>query len=119
MPASKSHARTANVVVMQIVELTGLSWTGVNIASRLREAGASATLKPGTRGKMPGSRRSLCLEQEQSITQRIFDKRPEQSKMDFALWGKPSVRQHIELSLGVGAGTFTKINLFLLCEIKN
>ena len=31
----------------------------------------------------------------------ICDKRPEQLKMDFALWIRPAVRQHIELSLGI------------------
>ena len=82
------------VGVMQIVEKTGLSWTGVNTALRLHGAGAAATLKPG-------SGRSLSPEQEQNIAQTICDKRPEQLKMDFALWSRPAVRQHIELSLGI------------------
>ena len=84
------------VGVMQIVELTGLSWTGVNTALRLHGARASATLKPGIRGKKLGSGRSLNPEQEQSIAQTICDKRPEQLKMDFALWSRGAVRQHIE-----------------------
>ena len=80
------------VGVMQIVELTGLSWTAVNTALRLHGAGASATLKPGIRGKKPGSGRSLSPEQEQNIAQTICDKRPEQLKMDFALWNRPEVQ---------------------------
>lgn len=59
------------VGVMQIVEQTGLSWTAVNTALRLHSAGSAATLKPGIRGKQPGSGRSLTPEQEQSI--RCFD----------------------------------------------
>jgi hypothetical protein len=39
--------------------------------------------------------------QEQEIGQTICDKRPGQLKMDFALWSRPAVRQHIALSLGI------------------
>ena len=87
------------VGVMRIVELTELSWTAVNTALRLHGAGASATLKPDVRSKKPGSGRSLSPEQEWGIAQTICDKRPEQLKMDFALWSRPAGRQHIELSL--------------------
>ena len=89
------------VGVMQIVEQTGLSWTAVNTALRLHCGGASSGLKPGVRGKKPGSGRSLSPSQEREIQQTICDKRPEQLKMDFALWSRPAVRQHIELSLGL------------------
>ena len=89
------------VGVMQIVEQTGLSWTAVNTAIRLHSASGASQLKPGIRGKKPGSGRSLSPEQELSIAQTICDKRPEQLKMDFALWSRPAVRQHIELSLGI------------------
>jgi transposase len=89
------------VGVMQIVEQTGLSWTAVNTALRLHSEGSAATLKPGIRGKKPGSGRSLTPAQEQSIRQTICDKRPEQLKMDFALWSRGAVRQHIEQELGV------------------
>ena len=43
------------VGVMEVAELTGLSWTAVNTALRLHGAGASATSKPGVHGKKPGS----------------------------------------------------------------
>ena len=89
------------VGVMQIVEQTGLSWTAVNTALRLQSEGTAATLKPGVRGKKPGSGRSLSPDQEQTIRQTICDKRPEQLKMDFALWSRGAVRQHIELELGI------------------
>jgi hypothetical protein len=89
------------VGVMQIVEQTGLSWTAVNTALRLHSAGAARQLKPGIRGKKPGSGRSLSPAQEQAVQQAICDKRPEQLKMDFALRSRPAVRQHIALSLGI------------------
>jgi transposase len=89
------------VGVMQIVELTGLSWTAVNNALRIHRAGDLAKLKPSQRGKKLGHGRSLTPDQEQAIRQTICDKRPEQLKMDFALWSRPAVSQHIEMSLGI------------------
>ena len=47
------------VGVMQIVELTGLSWTAVNTALRLHSAAGLSQLKPGVRGKKPGRGRNL------------------------------------------------------------
>lgn len=64
------------VGAMRIVEQTGLSWTAVNTALRLDGEGSAATLKPGLRGKKPGSGRSLTPAQEQTIGQTICDKRP-------------------------------------------
>ena len=86
---------------MQIVEQTGLSWSGVNAALRLFEQGGAAALKPHARGKKPGSGRSLTPEQERAIRMTIIDKRPEQIKMEFALWSRPAVRELIERDLGL------------------
>ena len=89
------------VGVMQIVEQTGLSWSGVNTALRLFEQGGAAALKPNARGKKLGSGRSLSAEQERVIRMTIIDKRPEQIKMEFALWSRPAVRELIERDLGL------------------
>lgn len=40
--------------VMQIVELTGLSWPNVRTAFALYEAGGATALKPNARGKQEG-----------------------------------------------------------------
>ena len=77
------------VGVMQIVEQTGLSWSGVNTALRLFEQGGAAALKPNARGKKLGSGRSLSAEQERVI------------KMEFALWSRPAVRELIERDFGL------------------
>jgi transposase len=71
------------VGVMEIVEQTGLSWTTVNTALRLYREGGASRLKPGVRGKKPGSGRSLSAEQEQRIRQTICDKRPEEGVPNF------------------------------------
>ena len=91
--------------VMQIVEQTGLSWTAVNTPLRLYGEGSMATLKPDIRGKKPGSGRSLTRAQEQAIQQTICGNRPEQLKMDYALWSsirplRPKPRQKVQRFIG-------------------
>ena len=67
----------------------------------MHSAGAAGQLKPGIRGKKPGCGRCLSPAQERAVRQTICDKRPEQLKMEFALWSRPAVRQYIKLSLGI------------------
>ena len=86
---------------MQIVEQTGLSWAAVNAALRLYGLGGAAALKPKVRGKKMGTGRHLSAEQELEIQRTICDRRPEQLKMDFALWSRPAVKQLIERSYGL------------------
>ena len=87
--------------VMQIVTATGLSWPSVRMALNLYEQGGMAALKPAVRGKKSGTGRSLSAEQEQALRRIICDKRPEQLKMDFALWSRPAVMQLIEREYGI------------------
>ena len=87
--------------VMSIVEQTGLSWSAVKAAMSLFDEGQWSALKPEARGKKPGSGRSLTAEQEQSIRSIICDKRPEQLKMDFALWNRAAVGVLIERECGI------------------
>jgi len=63
--------------VMQIVELSGLSYPAVRGAiDRFEEVGIAA-IKPATRGKHASQGRYLTEEQERAIRQIIYDKRPE------------------------------------------
>lgn len=87
--------------VMAIVELTGLSYPTVRRAIDLFEAGGMAALEPTPRGRMPGQGRALSAEQEELVRRTICDKRPEQLKMEFALWTRPAVMQLIEQLCGV------------------
>jgi transposase len=82
--------------VMRIVELTGLSWPTVRAAIDFYEAGGAAALKPKPRGKQEGEGRSLTPSHEDKVRKLICDKRPEQLKMDFALWTRPAVMLLIE-----------------------
>jgi len=55
-----------------------------------------AGIKPGKRGRRPGKNRSLTEEQERLFQHLICEKRPEQMKMDFALWNRAAVSQLIK-----------------------
>lgn len=99
--------------VMCVVELSGLSYPTVRGVIDRYERGGAPTLKPVSRGKRAGDGRSLTDEQERSIQQIICDKRPEQLKMDFALWSRAAVMQLIERECGIklsvrGVGNYLK-----------
>ena len=99
--------------VMQIVELTGLSWPAVRAAIDLYEAGGMAALKPKPRGKKSGEGRILTPDQEAHIQKLIVEKRPEQLKMEFALWTRAAAGQLIEAEFKIklsvrGVGKYLK-----------
>lgn len=99
--------------VMQIVDLTNLSWSAVRAAIDLYEAGGMAALKPKPRGRKSGEGRRLTAEQEARIRKLIADQRPEQLKLDFALWTRAAVSQLIarefKIALSVrGVGKYLK-----------
>lgn len=70
------------------------------VISRYEQAGAS-TLKPLPRGRKAGDGRALSAEQEGAIRALICEKRPEQLKMEFALWTRSAVMQLIERECGL------------------
>ena len=97
--------------VMHIVELTGLSYPTVRSTIDRYESGGLTAIKPSRRGKAEGSGRLLSEAQEWDIQRIICDKRPEQLKMDFALWNRAAVMQLIERECGItlsvrGVGTY-------------
>lgn len=99
--------------VMRVVELSGLSYPTVRgIIDRYEQDGA-ATIKPASRGRRSGDGRTLTDEQERTVQQIICDKRPEQLKMEFALWNRAAVMQLIERECGIklsvrGVGNYLK-----------
>ena len=109
------HERRKHVVrlhrkgygVMSIVDLTGLSYPAVRVVIDQYEAGGSAAIKPGARGRKSGDGRSLSAAQEHTIRGIICerwsvdDKRPEQLKLDFALWNRGAVTALIERECGI------------------
>ena len=99
--------------VMRIVELSGLSYPTVRGVINRYEQGGVSTIRPVLRGKRAGAGRSLTDAQERLLQQIICDQRPEQLKMDFALWNRAAVMQLIERECGIqlsvrGVGNYLK-----------
>lgn len=99
--------------VMKLVEFSGLSYPTVRGIIDRYEQGGISTLKPSARGRRTGDERHLSEAQERDIQRIICDKRPEQLKMDFALWNRAAVMQLIErecqIKLSVrGVGNYLK-----------
>lgn len=80
----------------QIARDVGLSYSATCKIIERFDAGGMAALAPRTRGRRAGDKRVLTPEQETSIRQTICDKRPEQLKMEFALWSRGAVKELIE-----------------------
>lgn len=80
----------------QISRDVGLSYSAVCKIIDRYEAEGPASLAPRTRGRKAGEQRVLSAEQETHIQRMICDHRPEQLKMEFALWSRPAVQQLIE-----------------------
>ena len=86
---------------MEIAALTGLSYPTVRKAIDLFVAGGWSAVKPAARGRSAGDGRLLSAQQEASVRRTICDKRPEQLKMEFALWTRGAVMQFVEREFGV------------------
>jgi transposase len=85
----------------QISARVGLSYSATRKIIDLYEAGGMAALSPRTRGRRVGENRALTGEQESRIRSLICEKRPEQLKMEFALWSRNAVRELILRECGV------------------
>jgi len=85
----------------QIARDVGLSYPATCKIIDRYNAGGMAALVPRTRGRRTGDQRALTAEQEASVRQTLCDKRPEQLKMEFALWSRAAVMEWIERECGV------------------
>ena len=89
------------IKLKEISEATGLCWKAVRNAIDLYEQRGVKGLKPGRRGRPSGKGRRLTEEQEKQVQKDICDKRPEQLKMDFALWTREAVCVYIREHFGI------------------
>lgn len=94
---SHKRGRTRAQIAIEV----GLSHTAVTKAIARYEAEGLAALAPRTRGRRHGEARALTSAQEQAMQRIICDKRPEQLKMEFALWSRAAVMQLIERECGI------------------
>ncbi len=104
--ATQSHLRRSVVLAVrdgmtqtEAARTFGLSLRAVSKYMALDRAGGLRALKPGQRGRRPGSGR-LTLKQAQQIRQLIVGKMPDQLKLPFYLWTRAAVALLIEHECG-------------------
>lgn len=85
----------------QIARDVGLSYSAACKIIDRYKAGGMKALASNKRGRREGTKRLLEPQQETAIQQLICDKRPEQLKMEFALWSRLAVRQLILDEYGI------------------
>ena len=85
----------------QIAEMLGMGHVTARSAIKIAEADGIKALAPKKRGRPSGSCRQLSEEQEAHIQRLICEKRPEQMKMDFALWTRAAVMALIKQELAI------------------
>lgn len=107
--AIEQHERRKQIIrfhrqgygVMKVAELAGVTWPTARKAIDLYEKGGMKALTPRPRGAVPGVGRALGPDQEKTVREAIRDRRPEQLKLDFALWNRRAVRELIEQEFGI------------------
>jgi len=87
--------RKQGKTLRSIEEAVGLSHTAVCKTLRNHKKEGKSGLSGKARGRKLGEARHLSADQEDRIRGKIIDRRPEQLKMDFALWTREAVRQLI------------------------
>jgi len=85
----------------QIARDLGLSYSAVRLIVNRYKTNGLKGISSGRRGRPKGSCRTLTAEQEVHIQRLICDKRPEQLKLDFALWTRAAVMLLIERECGI------------------
>lgn len=92
---------------MAISRLADVSWPTVRRTIDLYLAGGWRRIEPAKRGSKPGEGRKLSLDQERLVRRLICEKRPEQLKLDFALWTRGAVGELIARECGITMGVRT------------
>jgi len=85
----------------EISRQLGVSYSSVCTTIWCYEREGAKSLAPKQRGRRAGVGRRLSDEQSARIRRLICEKRPEQMKMDFALWSRPAVMELIERECGM------------------
>jgi transposase len=87
--AVRLHKR--GMAYKDIAQALGISQNTARSAVRVADAQGIKALAPKPTGRTVGQKRTLHPEQELHIQRLICQNRPEQLKMDFALWTRPAV----------------------------
>ena len=85
----------------EIASALSMSHVTVYAAIKAAQEGGLRALAPKPTGRQVGQKRQLTPEQELRIQRLICEKRPEQLKMQFALWTRAAVMQLVKDEFGI------------------
>ena len=80
----------------EIAEILDVSLRHVQNTKKTYADGGIAAIKPKTRGRRTGEKRTLSPEQEWAIKKIIIDKHPEQLKLPGCMWTRENIRDLIK-----------------------
>ena len=80
----------------EIAEILDVSLRHVQSTKSQYADGGIAAIKPKTRGRRKGEKRTLTLQQEQEIQQIIVDKNPDQLRLPGCMWTRENIRDLIK-----------------------
>ena len=89
------------MTMMAIAATLGVAYGTVHRAVKLWRSGGVKALSPMPTGRVVGEQRRLTAEQEQRIQRLIRKNRPEQLKLDFALWSRAAVVLLVQQEFGI------------------
>jgi transposase len=109
LPRSAQHERRKQAVRMhrqgmKVIDIAAsLSMSPVTVYAAIKTAdkGGLRALVPKPTGRQYGQKRQLSPEQEAHIQRLICEKRPEQMKMQFALWTRFAVMELVQNECGI------------------
>ena len=87
--------------VDDIIKATDFSKDTVYVTIRKYKNGGMRALKPKTRGRKNGEKRSLTPKQENEIFSLLVDKNPDQFKIKGCMWTRDSVKELINRKYGI------------------
>ena len=97
--AVRLHKR--GMAIMDIAAALSMGHVTVRSAIKAATADGLTALAPKPTGRRVGSQRRLTAEQELHIQRQICKSRPEQLKLEFALWSRAAVLQLVKQEYGI------------------
>lgn len=79
----------------EIAEILDVSLRHVQSTIKMHKDGGIAAIKPGTRGRRLGAKRTLTPEQEKEIQAILIDKTPEQLRFKECMWSRKNIAELI------------------------
>jgi len=87
--------------VQEIADTLGMCCATVRKVIKSVANGSLASLQPKKRGRQSGQKRTLTAQQELHIQRQICKSRPEQLKLEFALWSRGAVMALVKQEFGI------------------